>query len=58
MATPRVQLFLGPTAGQRASNVLHVFVITRAGIEPSLPALVVRAQPFTTLPVIFFGFIN
>jgi len=32
-------------AGQAASAAFQVFGTTRPGIEPSLPALVVRAEP-------------
>jgi len=36
-------------AGQVASIVLHVFVMTRPGIDPSLPALLEHAQ--STVPL-------
>jgi len=54
MVAPRVNRFIASThyaeykAGQTASTVFQVFVMTRPGIEPSLPALMgsknVRAQ--------------
>jgi len=55
VAEPRVNCFLATPingedeVGQTANIVFQIFGMKRPGIEPSLPASVVRAQPTVKL---------